>query len=360
MMVWLMVFLGLAPAGAVEFERVGAPAIDAVFDEIEALDRVLDAAEGRLVRLRREVARLLGMPADSPMVRVVWVLKEQAGGDVRVMQVEGRPLVALGMEATPAAKRAASLLNEGTQEVAVMAADLSRLPSHVQRLLGKVDGGSTPVLERNRYVAEQVERRASELAERARGLLEAVREGVEATEEPEEVTPLLAVEETPPPVRSIPDLLSEAWVAVKRAQYQEAKALLDRADLLLPRQTVPVSRGDLLELFQMRAHVCLELGDATGAAWAAAQALTIYPTGEPFSKFGSTYAKLHRALAKADIVRRVEVLATGEGRAYLSGQELGRGSALLLGQGQHLLQIERGDHWESAVVEVYDGLLVEL
>ncbi|MCA9570113.1 MAG: hypothetical protein KC656_19845 [Myxococcales bacterium] len=366
----LFALLGLllaGVAGAAEIERVGKPDLDKVFAEVASLDNVLDAAEGRIGRLTREVAGSMGLGATTPMALTVWTIKDRAGGDVRVMNVEGRPIVALGMNAPGEAKDAAGVLNEGTQEVSVMATDLSRLPGHIEKLASKakgLPGADDPAVTRNLAVTAQVQKRAAEVAERARVLLDDVRKGIEAAEKPAAPapTPAPAAKERPKPApaQTIPEVLSKAWVAVKQDDLKGAKALLDKADLLLPRQVQPVSRGDLVELFQMRAHVNLLTGDATAAAWAATQALTVHPGGEPLSKLGTEYAKLHRALAKADIVRKVDVLVTGDGRAYLSGNELGRGSTAQLGQGQHLLQIQRGDVWESSVVYVRDGFVVEL
>lgn len=364
-MIALVLALLLPTASAAEMEKIGDPAFDRIFNEVSSLDGVLDAAEGRLGRLQREVARAAGLSPNTPIDRSVYAIKESAGGDVRLMNVGGRPILALGMKAPSQAKAAAGVLNEGTQEVAVMATDLSRLPGHLEKLADKVeglDGAAAPPVERNLAVTVDVRRRASEVAERARQLLDDVRAGVQATEAPAEPEPAVvaAKPEAPRPVQSLPDLLSKVWIAVKQEDLEEARSLLGRADQLLPRQTVPVSRGDLVELFELRGHVSLLSGDATAAAWAAAQALTVHPDSEPLSRFGGDYARLHRALAKADIVRKVDVLVSGDGRAYLSGYELGRNSQIQLGQGQHLLQVERGDHWESSVVYVRDGFVVEL
>jgi hypothetical protein len=360
----LLALLG-APAVAADMEPIGNPAYDRIFAQVTSLDGVLDAAEGRLGRLQREVARTLGMPATTPLSLAVYTIKERAGGDVRVMNIEGRPIVALGIDAPAVAKDAAGTLNEGTQEVSTMATDLSRLPTAIDELIRKAESLPDPddAVRRNLAAAAQVKRRADEVAEQARVVLEDVREGVAADKAPAAPAPSPVASQpvVKAPVQTIPDVLSRAWVAMKKDDPKGAKALLDKADLLLPRQTVPVSRGDLSELFQMRATVNLAIGDATAAAWAATQALVVHPTGEPLSKLGSDYAKLHRALAKADIVTKVEVLTTGDGRAYLSGNEIGRGSTVLLGQGQHLLQLADGEgNWRSSVVYVRDGFVVEL
>lgn len=359
-----LLFSMLAPAFAADIEPVGNPAFDRLFGEIDQIDTILDAAEGRIGRLRRDVAGGLGLPASSSLVATVYTLKTKADGDIRVMNVAGRPIVALGMNAPKQTKDAASTLNEGTQEVATMAQDLGRLPARIDELLDKArstDGNDDATVQRNLQAGDEVKRRAKDVAERARQVLEDVQKGVDAEEAPAPPTKPAAAK--PPPARTVqtlPDVLSKAWVAVKKDDIPGAKRLLDQADLLLPRQTVPVSRGDLIELFQLRAHVNQLTGDATGAAWATAQALVVHPTGEPLSKLGPNYAKLHRAIEKAGIVRKVEVLTTGEGRGYLSGNELGRGSTLQLGQGQHLLQIERDGKWESSVVLVSEGFVVEL
>lgn len=366
-MITLLLLLFGATASAADLESTGNPAFDRSFAEVSSLDGVLDAAEGRLARLEREVARAVGLSPAAPIVLSVWQIKQVAGGDVRVMNVTGRPILALGMKAPSEAKAAAGTLNEGTQEVAVMAADLSRLPTHLERIIGRIeglDGADAAEVQRNLASTRDVRRRAAEVAERARKLLDDVRAGVEAAERPVPETPPAPVAtpqpEAPRDVQSVADVLSKAWVAVRQDDLDKARALLDRADQLMPRQIRPVSRGDLVELFQLRGHVALLEGDATAAAWAAAQALTVHPDSEPLSKFGGSYARLHRALAKADIVHKVDVLVSGEGRAYLSGYELGRGSQIQLGQGQHLLQVERGERWESSVVYVRDGFVVEL
>lgn len=357
-----LLLLLASPALAGDIESVGKPEFDKLFAQIDSLDGVLDAAEGRLSRLKRDVAGSLEMSANTPLALSVYTIKQRAGGDVRVMNVEGRPIVALGIKAPTGAKDAASLLNEGTQEVSTMARDLSRLPSHIEDLIGKARAldGADGTVKRNLEVAASVKSRASDVAEQARVVLEDVRKGVDAESAPAAPANTPKARPVPKSVQSIPDVLSKAWLALKQDDLKQAQALLDKADLLLPRQVQPVSRGDLTELFQMRSRVNLMIGDATAAAWAATQALVVHPTGEPLSKLGPEYAKLHRALSKAGIVQKVEVLTSGDGRAYLSGVELGRGATILLGQGQHLLQLETDDGWQSSVVYVREGFVVEL
>lgn len=154
------------------------------------------------------------------------------------------------------------------------------------------------------------------------------------------------------------DVVARAWAQFNDAELDAAVELLAEADLLLPRQTKPVPRADLIQLFQVRGLVNLVQGDATAATWSVTQALVIHPNATPDSRLGPDYARLHKAIAKAGVVRKVDVAVKGEGRAYLSGIEVTGGSTVQLGQGQHLLQVEKGDTWVSSVVYVRDGFVV--
>ena len=130
--------------------------------------------------------------------------------------------------------------------------------------------------------------------------------------------------------------------------------------MLLIRQNQPVSRNDLIELFQVRSLVNIVKGDATAAAWSATQSLVIHPNAVPDKKLGPEYARLHKALQKSRLIKKVDVRVEGDGRAYLSGIEVTRGATIQLGQGQHLLQVEQKDgSWKSTVVVVRDGFTVK-
>lgn len=390
-----MIALLFSLAFGANIQKTGIADQDKLFAEVGNIDFVLNAADERIQRLLSEVAKPLKLPESTPLAYTVWTIKQQANGDIRMMVADERPILAVGDGVSKSVREAASALNEGTQEIAVMARDVARLPARMNELAmkskrAKLDdalmiGNGLDIndkdrvqglIDANRKATEQTGERAQAIAERAQALIAAVREGMSATEAPAggpaatpapspAPTTAAAAEPAPKPkatggVKTIGETVTEAWTQFNDAEMDAAVELLSQADLLLPRQNQPVPRADLLELFMVRSLVNLVKGDATAAAWSATQALVISPTSVPDSKFGPQYAKMHKALAKAGLVRKVEVSVTGDGRAYLSGVEVTGGSTLELGQGQHLLQIEKDGVWKSSIVYVADGFVVDL
>ena len=68
---------------------------------------------------------------------------------------------------------------------------------------------------------------------------------------------------------------------------------------------------------------------------------------------------LHKAMAKANLVRTVEVKVAGEGDAWISGQPV-QGGSLVVPEGEHLVQVARGAVMEARFVYIDDGYTLTL
>jgi hypothetical protein len=384
--------------------KTGIPDQDKVFGEVRNINGVLEAAEKRMDALERQVSEPLGLPDGTVLADSVYAIRKVSNGGVSTMNAGGRTILLVGGDAPQSAKDAATALNEGTQELETIAADIQKYPARLEVLTEKAsamepdaatleaNGMSADGLKeaKNKYtnnfmLTKYTGERATAVSKRASQLLKALEEGMArplevapeptpaptpapvAVAEPEPApAPAPApkvVQPAPKPGKSVPtveETITKAWKQFENAEVDEAVALLQSADLLLPKQTRPVRRQDLIELFQLRALVNIVQGNATAAAWSATQALVIHPNSVPESRFGPAYGKLHKMLQKADLVQKVDVRVEGDGRAYLSGIEVTRGATIQLGQGQHLLQVEQPDgSWKGTVVNVSDGFVVE-
>lgn len=384
----------ISSAHAGNIEKTGVTEVDKIFREVGGIDGLLDAADARMDTLLADVSSNLGIGKGASMTYIVYSIKEQANGDIRIINADGRPVLALGADAPKKAKDAASTLNEGTQELAVMAADIGRLPARLKELTEKsgsisitsavlddagVDSGVSEVKDQitsNIESTKGTKSRAAKVSNRAVNLLDEVRDGMSATSKPkgpstDTAAPKPASKPSPKPsakpkpkptgptVMSIQEVTDKAWTFYTDGDLDKASSLLAKADGLLPKQSEPVSRQALIDLFQMRSLVNLDQGDATASAWAATQSLVIHPNASPEAKMGGGYAKLHKAIAKAGVVRKVDVRVRGKGRAYLSGIEVTDGATIQLGQGLHLLQVETDGAWKSSVVTVREGFVLE-
>ncbi|MEZ4317707.1 MAG: hypothetical protein R3F61_09385 [Myxococcota bacterium] len=389
-----------AHADTPKIHHMGIPDQDRVFGEVANINSVLEAAEARMDELERQVSKPLGLPEGTPLDASVFEIKKRSNGDIRTINAGGRSILLLGAAAPSEAKDAATALNEGTQELAVIAEDIGKLPGRLTELQKSADGlqptaamlktagidaGSLKDLENkythNHMLTKYTGERANAVSDRATLLLGAlavgmskpVPESAPAPVAPAPVAapaPTAAVEPVPAPapaaaaapkqtVPTIAETLTKAWQHFNDAEIDAAVDDLAEADLLIVKQGKPVPRGELIELFQLRALVNIVKGDATAAAWSATQALVIHPNATPLAKLGPDYAKLHKALQKAGLVKKVDVGVDGDGRAYVSGIEVTRGAMIQLGQGQHLLQVEQKDgSWKSSVVYVRDGFTV--
>ncbi len=396
-----MVALQPAFADTPKIYEIGIPDQDKVFGEVRNINGVLEAAEKRMDALERQVSEPLGLPDGTVLADSVYEIRKVSGGGVSTMNAGGRTILLVGGDAPQSAKDAATALNEGTQELETIAADIQKYPARLDALTDKAEGmePDAATLEANGMSADDLKdvknkytnnfmltkhtgQRSTAVSKRATQLLKALEEGMArpldsapapapepvASVEPAPapapvVKPRPKPKPKPRPAQNVPTVeatIAKAWKQFKNAEVDEAVELLQSADLLLPKQTRPVRRQDLIELFQLRSLVNIVQGNATAAAWSATQALVIHPNAVPDSRFGPAYAKLHKMLQKADLVQKVDVSVEGDGRAYLSGIEVTRGATIQLGQGQHLLQVEQDDgSWKGTVVFVRDGFVVE-
>ncbi|MCB9673870.1 MAG: hypothetical protein H6737_02075 [Alphaproteobacteria bacterium] len=377
-----------------KIHRMGMPEQDRVFGEVSNIFAVLDAAEQRMDELERQVSTPIGLPGGTPLDASVFEIKKLSKGDIRTINAGGRSILLVGQNAPEAAKTAATALNEGTQELAQIAEDIGKLPARLDELK-KAAAGLKPTADgvkaaglessalgdlenkytHNHLLTQHTQERANQVSDRATLLLGALAVGMskplpaegasDAATDAGSAAAVVAPDPAPAPkpagkqVPTVSEVLKKAWSQFDDAEIDAAVDSLAEADMLVVRQTQPVPRSELIELFQLRGLVNIVKGDATAAAWSATQALVIHPNATPAARCGPDYAKLHKALQKAGIVKKVDVKVEGDGRAYLSGIEVTRGATIQLGQGQHLLQVEQKDGtWKGSVVFVRDGFTV--
>jgi hypothetical protein len=156
-------------------------------------------------------------------------------------------------------------------------------------------------------------------------------------------------------------MVGQAMTAFHDAEVAQALQLLGEADAKLATLQEPVPSSDLEALYQSQALVHLVSGNAAAASAAVAQALVVDPDAKPIADLGPEYAKLHKLLSKADVLREVEVPVSGSGQALVSGQPIsGADGTVTLTAGRHLLQVQRNGVWTSQFVWVQDGFALTL
>ncbi len=122
----------------------------------------------------------------------------------------------------------------------------------------------------------------------------------------------------------------------------------------------PVGRQELETLYQTSALVHLVDGNAAATSASVVQALIINPDGDPLRDLGPNYAKLHKNLSKAGILRTIDVSVVGAGNGYLSGVPIQARNWVRLAAGKHQLQVQRGERWVSQVVWLDEGSQLQL
>jgi len=379
-----------------QIEMTGITAFDSVFEQVKGIHDILDKAQGRLDGASNKIAAAVGLPEGSSMAMAMWELKQKAGGPVQVKMEGTKPVLTVGGNGGPEAQAAVKAVNEAVVEVAGLPQDLAQLPQQVMKLVesckalpGQLnpnllkEAGLKPLdlpkvakkLGRNVKATAATPKRIEMVVSSAKGVLTGIPQGLKATEPPTEENLAAAKAErkakkgkkggndTEVAAASsvIGGQVDSAMTAFHDAEVQQALAILGQVDAELPKTAQPVPQQDLEELYQSQALVHLVSGNAAAATAAVAQALVVDPDAKPLDHLGPDYAKLHKLLSKADVLREVEVPVQGSGRALISGQPIDASNGTVtLTAGRHLLQVEQGGTWTSQFVWVQDGFALTL
>jgi len=387
---------GKADKEVPEIEMTGITAFDSVFEQVKSIHDTLDSAQGRIDGATNKIASAVGLPEGSSLAMSMWELKQQAGGPVEVKMQGTKPVLTLGGNGGPEAQAAVAAVNEAVVDVAGVPADLAQLPQQVMKLVesckalpGQLnpqllqEAGLKPLelpkvaktLGRNVKATAATPKRIDNLVSSAKGVLTGIPQGLKATEPPTEENLAAAKadrkakrkkgrkgsDEVVVADSMVGGKVGEAMTAFHDAEVQQALQILGQVDAELPKTAEPVPQRDLEALYQSQALVHLVTGNAAAASAAVAQALVVDPDAKPLDHLGPDYAKLHKLLSKADVLREVEVPVQGSGQALISGQEVsGSDGSVTLTAGRHLLQVEQNGTWTSQFVWVQDGFTLTL
>ena len=380
-----------------QIEMTGITAFDSVFEQVKGIHDTLDRAQGRIDGATNKIAAAVGMPEGTTLAMSMWELKQKAGGPVQVKMEGTKPVLSVGGNGGPEAQGAVKAINEAVVEAAGVPADLAQLPKQVLALVeackalpGQLnpnllkEAGLKPlelpkvakVLGRNVKATAATPKRIENLVASAKGVLTGIPQGLKATEAPTEENLAAAKAERKANKKAKKDKgpaevavaasavggrVGDAMTAFHDAEVQQALQILGQVDAELPASAEPVPQQDLEALYQSQALVHLVSGNAAAASAAVAQALVVDPDAKPLDHLGPDYAKLHKLLSKADVLREVEVPVNGSGRALVSGTPVDASSGKVkLTAGRHLLQVERDGTWTSQFVWVQDGFALTL
>lgn len=377
-------------------EMTGIEAFDSIFRQVKGIHDTLDSAQGRIDGAIGRIAVAAGQPEGTSLAMSMWHIKQTAGGPIDVKLEGTKPVLTLGGAGGAEAKGMVNAVNLAVIDVAQVPADLAQLPQQVMQLVAAckefpaqlnpkllADAGLKPLelpkiaktLGRNVKATAATPKRIEGVVASAKGLLTGIPQGLKATEAPTEeylaeakaarkgakaaaAGGLDAITVAPSRVQG---LVGQAMASFHDAEVQAAIQQLGQVDAQLAAIAEPVPASDLESLYQSQALVHLVSGNAAAASAAVAQALVVDPDAKPIADLGPEYARLHKMLSKADVLREVEVPVQGSANALVSGQPIDAGAGTVtLTAGRHLLQVERNGVWTSQFVWVQDGFALTL
>jgi len=382
---------------ALAIEMTGIEAFDSVFRQVKGIHDTLESVQGRLDTATNQIATAVGQPEGTSLAMSMWELRQQAQGPVDVQMKGTTPVLTVGGNGGPEVDNAVQAVNTAALEVAKLPADLAQLPQQVMALVNACkalpgqlnpqllkDAGMKPLelpkvaktLGRNVKATAATPGRIESLVASAQGVLTGIPQGLQATEPPTEENLASAKadkkakkakgKDAPEPAAAIAmgavgNRVGDAMLAFHDAEVHQAMQILGQLDAELPSVTEPIPSQELQVLYQSQALVHLVGGNAAGASAAVAQALVINPDADPIDALGPDYARLHKLLRKADMLRTIEVPVQGSGTALLSGMPIdaSEGTVELIA-GRHLLQTELNGVWTSQFVWVQDGFTLAL
>ncbi len=379
-----------------QIEMTGITAFDSIFGQVKGIHDTLDSAQGRIDGAVSKIAVAVGQPEGASLAMSMWELKQKAGGDVQVKLEGTKPVLTVGGAGGAEAQGMINAINLAVVDVAQLPKDLAQLPQQVMQLVAACkefpsqlnpkllqEAGLKPlelpkvakILGKNVKATIATPKRIEGVVSSAKGLLTGIPQGLKATEAPTEE--YLAEQKADRKANKgknkggtdtveiaqsrVGGMVGQAMSAFHDAEVAQALQLLGETDAKLPTITEPVPSSDLEALYQSQALVHLVSGNAAAASAAVAQALVVDPDAKPIDELGPEYAKLHKLLSKADVLREVEVPVSGGGNALVSGVPVtGADGTVTLTAGRHLLQVERNGVWTSQFVWVQDGFALAL
>jgi hypothetical protein len=381
----------------VDIEMTGIEAFDSVFRQVKGIHDTLGSVQGRLDTATNQIASAVGQPEGTSLAMSMWELRQQAQGPIEVQMKGTTPVLTVGGNGGPEVQNAVQAVNTAAMEVAKLPADLAQLPQQVMALVNACkafpgqlnpqllqEAGMKPLelpkvaktLGRNVKATVATPGRIESLVASAQGVLTGIPQGLKATEPPTEENLAAAKadkkakktkgKDAPEPeaqvaMGAVGSRVGDAMLAFHDAEVHQAMQILGQLDAELPKVTEPVPQRELQQLYQSQALVHLVGGNAAGASAAVAQALVVDPDAEPIDALGPEYARLHKLLRKADMLRTIEVPVQGSGTARISGQPIDASDGTVeLIAGRHLLQVERNGTWTSQFVWVQDGFALTL
>jgi len=385
----------------IPIEDTGITAFDSVFSKVRAILDTVKAAEGRLIGAQDKIAAAVGQPAGTPVRMSMWELKQTAGGPIQV-QMNGtppKPTLTIGGAGDAEAKAAINKINGAVGEVAKIVTDLGKLPAQVMELVDAckalpaqlnpqllTDAGLTPMqlpkvaktVGNNVKAITKTPDQIAGLVTASKTLLEGIPQGLAATEPP--TADAVAAKKADKKSKKSKDkgkskgdtgvavasntqtgqAIDQAMTLFGEAEVAEALQVLSNAKARLVMENTPISTQELGSLYQTTALVHLVDGNAAAATSSVTQALIVDPGSAAPKDLGPDYARLHKAMQKSGVIRTIEVAVDGSGQALISGQQVDGGSSIKVGEGTHLIQVQRNGSWSSELRYLEDGAVISL
>lgn len=375
-------------------EETGITAFDSVFMKVKAIHDTVGGIEGRIVAVQDKIAAAVGLPAGTQLRMSMWELKQKAGGPVEVEMRGNKPYLTLGGVGSNEGKAAIEQINGAVPELLGVVTDLQKLPPQVMELVNACKGfpaqlnpqlieeaGMSPLqlpkvaktLGKNVKATIATPGRIESLVKTTEAMLTGIPQGIAATEPPTDEYIAEKKDEKKEKKESggagsldaiagtvVGSAIGSAWLAFNDAEVDQAVAMLGQADADLSRATVVVSRAELGALYQTQALVFMVDGNPAAASAATARALMVDPGASPIKDLGPEYAKLHKLMGKSSLLRTVTVEVKGDGKAWISGQEVAPNSSITLPQGEHLVQVEKNGQLTSQRLFIEDGFVLAI
>lgn len=156
------------------------------------------------------------------------------------------------------------------------------------------------------------------------------------------------------------DRVDQALDALEQAEVAQAMWHLTKADEALRGGELAATRDDLLAYYHALGLTHLVRDDQLRTTDAAMRALWIDPSTKPEDRHGPAYAKVFKAVKKGARITMVKVRVVGDGTVRVSGAQAAGGDILKVPRGEHVVQILRGQTWETSVRQLDDGSEIPL
>ena len=152
---------------------------------------------------------------------------------------------------------------------------------------------------------------------------------------------------------NVQDSVDKAYVAFEDAETELAREEIQQAYQSLGCQQEPVPTAALMELYHLDALTALSAEDVQGATYATIRAISANPSVSPPQSMGPEIAEMHATWsARLKDSKVTLMMEDPEASFWVDGVALTVGVEQLVVEGEHLLQVMRGDVMTSEVVEV--------